>query len=83
MERGALLDAGVLNAVILGAEPLDAGIGCATRLQRPVDQVLRNAMVADHREAVFLEASADFLRDFFERAGNRNAGNVRHVYSTQ
>ena len=43
-----------------------------------VDQLLRDAVIADHRETVFLEASAQLLGDLLERAGDGNGSNLRH-----
>ena len=45
-----------------------------------VDQILRNGVVSDHRESVFLEAAAELLGNLFERASDGNGSDFRHGY---
>jgi len=46
-----------------------------------IDQALRNAVIADHRKAIFGEAFAQFVSNISQRLGQRNGSDVSQSLS--
>ncbi len=78
-ERGIAARAATAGDVVGALDLVRQGEERLGKVFRLRDQVGRDAVVADHREAVFLEAAPDLFRDFGQRAGDGNGSDLGHV----